>query len=81
MSQNLNITVRPEDLEDVECENCGSKFFEQVVQIKRMSALQSPSGQTSYAPIPVFRCTECKTVNSEFTHQLQYELQSFKEKF
>ena len=38
------------------------------VQIKKMSAFQSPSGQTSYAPIPVFRCVECKTINSEFTH-------------
>jgi uncharacterized Zn finger protein len=68
MHDDLSFKVRPEDLEDVTCESCGCKFFEQVVQIKRMSALQSPSGQTSYAPIPVFRCTECKTVNSEFTH-------------
>jgi hypothetical protein len=68
MTENLNFTIKPEDLDDVECDNCSSKFFEQVVQIKKMSAFQSPSGQTSYAPIPVFRCVECKTINSEFTH-------------
>lgn len=66
--ENLNINVRPEDLADVKCDECESIFFEQVVQIKKLSALQSPSGKTSYAPIPIFRCIECKTVNSEFTH-------------
>ena len=65
---NLNINIRPEDCTDVKCDECDSIFFEQVVQIKRLSALQSTTGQTSYAPIPIFRCVECKTVNSEFTH-------------
>jgi hypothetical protein len=66
--ENLNINIRPEDLADVKCEECESIFFEQVVQIKKISALQSPSGQPSYAPIPIFRCVECKKVSSEFTH-------------
>jgi uncharacterized Zn finger protein len=64
----LNLNIRPEDLLDVKCDNCGGKYFEQVVQIKKISALQSPSGKTSYVPIPVFRCADCKAVNSEFEH-------------
>ena len=39
----LNLNIRPEDLLDVKCDNCGGKYFEQVVQMKKISALQSPS--------------------------------------
>ena len=36
-----NINVNPEDLKDIICDDCGSKFFRQVQAFKRLSALIS----------------------------------------
>ena len=61
-----NINVKPEDLKDIVCEECGSKFFRQVQAFKRLSALISPTGKEQIIPIPVFRCDECGFINEEF---------------
>ena len=37
----LNLNIRPEDLLDVKCDNCGGKYFEQVVQMKKISSTHS----------------------------------------
>ena len=64
--QGLNLNVKPEDLKDITCEQCGSKYFRQVQAFKRLSALISPSGKEQIVPIPVFRCDECGFINEEF---------------
>ena len=64
--QGLNLNIKPEDLKDIVCENCGSKYFRQVQAFKRLSALISPSGKEQIVPIPVFRCDECGFINEEF---------------
>ena len=61
-----NINVNPEDLKDIICEDCGSKFFRQVQAFKRLSALISPTGKEQIVPVPVFRCDECGFINEEF---------------
>ena len=60
------INVNPEDLKDIICEQCGSKFFRQVQAFKRLNALISPSGKEQIVPVPVFRCDECGFINKEF---------------
>ena len=42
-----------------EC-SCGCKYFTQVVQVFRISALMSPTGQELTAQQPVLLCLECK---------------------
>ena len=64
--QGLNINVKPEDLKDIICENCESKYFRQVQAFKRLNALISPSGKEQIVPVPVFRCDDCGYVNEEF---------------
>ena len=54
------------DLTDIVCENCGSKFFRQVQAFKKISALVSPTGKEQIMPVPVFRCDECGHINKEF---------------
>jgi len=54
------------DLVDIICENCESKFFRQVNAFKRISALVSPTGKEQIVPVPVFRCDECGHINKEF---------------
>jgi len=51
------------DLEDVVCEECSSKHFEQIYLLKRVPALLSPTHKTTYAPAQIFRCVDCKHVN------------------
>ena len=64
--QGLNMNIKPEDLKDIVCENCGGKYFRQVNAFKRLSALISPTGKEQIVPIPVFRCDECGFINKEF---------------
>ena len=35
--QGLNMNIKPEDLKDIVCENCGGKYFRQVNAFKRLS--------------------------------------------
>jgi hypothetical protein len=64
--QGLNINIKPSDMKDICCEQCGSKYFRQVNAFKRLSALISPSGKEQIVPIPVFRCDDCGFINEEF---------------
>lgn len=66
---NLNtqqVNIDPNDLEDITCkkvleslDKCGSKNFKQVYQMKKLSALLSPSGQAQVVTMPVFICDNC----------------------
>jgi uncharacterized Zn finger protein len=51
--------------EDLVCENCGSHFFNLVFMFKKISALMSPNGKPTMAPIETFACIECGTVAKE----------------
>ena len=64
--QGLNINLKPEDLKDIVCENCGGKYFRQVQAFKRLSALLSPTGKEQIIPVPSFRCDDCGFINKEF---------------
>lgn len=60
------VNIKPEDMKDIVCENCGSKYFRQVNAFKRLSALVSPSGKEQIVPVPTFRCDDCGFINEEF---------------
>lgn len=51
---------------DIECSNCGAKFFHQVTFFKKISALLSPTGQEAIVPIETYACLECGNINDEF---------------
>jgi len=48
------------------CEKCENDTFTQVYQMRKLSALLSPTGQESMIPIQVFCCAECGHINKEF---------------
>ena len=60
------IQLKAEDLVDIICENCGSRYFKQVNAFKRLSALVSPTGKEQIVPVPTFRCDDCGHINEEF---------------
>ena len=51
---------------DITCENCGNFTFEEVMMMKKVSALVSPNGKEGIVPIPTFACVACGYVNKMF---------------
>ena len=51
---------------DIVCENCGNLTFEEVMMMKKVSALVSPNGKEGIVPIPTFACVACGWVNKMF---------------
>ena len=60
------VNLKPKDLKDIVCENCGGKYFRQVNAFKRVAALVSPTGKEQIVPVPCFRCDDCGHINEEF---------------
>jgi len=48
------------------CEKCKNETFQQVYQMRKLSALLSPTGQESMIPIQVFACAKCGNINKGF---------------
>ena len=48
------------------CESCGNNTFTQVYQMRKLSALLSPTGQETMIPIQVFVCAKCGHINKGF---------------
>lgn len=59
---NLDLT----NAQDVVCDNCGNYTFNEVVLMKRISALVSPTGKEAIVPIPTFACNACGFINKQF---------------
>ena len=51
---------------DIVCENCGNLTFQEVLLMKKVSALVSPNGKEGIVPIPTFSCVACGYVNEMF---------------
>ncbi len=52
--------------QDVVCDNCGNYTFTEVVLMKRISPIQSPTGKEAIVPIPTFSCNACGFINKQF---------------
>lgn len=52
--------------EDIKCEECGNLTFQEVLLMKKVSALLSPNGKEGIVPIPTFSCVACGYVNELF---------------
>ena len=48
------------------CEKCENDTFQQVFQMRKLSALLSPTGQETMIPIQVFACAKCSHINKGF---------------
>ena len=60
------VQISADDLEDIICENCDGKIFREVVMVKRLSALISPTGKEQVIPVPILRCDDCGHINEQF---------------
>ena len=64
--QQPGLQVDISQTEEVVCEACGNKTFNQVFKIRKLSALLSPTGQEAMIPIQVFACAKCGHINKGF---------------
>ena len=48
------------------CESCGNNTFVQVYQMRKLSALLSPTGTEAMIPVQVFACAKCGHINKGF---------------
>lgn len=66
MSQQQQINVDLTNAQDIVCENCGNYTFNEVLLMKKLSALLSPTGKEAIIPIPTFACNACGFINRQF---------------
>lgn len=66
MQNNVPINLDLSTAQDVTCDKCGNYTFEQVVLMKKISALISPTGKEAIVPFPVFSCNACGYINKQF---------------
>ena len=52
--------------ESVTCDSCGNHTFTDVMMMKRISPIISPTGKEAVVPIQTFACNACGFVNKEF---------------
>lgn len=50
----------------IECEECTSKYFKEVILIKKVPKLLTGSGEDTLVPFPTYMCEKCGYVNKEF---------------
>jgi|6_EtaG_2_1085325.scaffolds.fasta_scaffold01716_12 NAD-dependent SIR2 family protein deacetylase len=62
MDNKINMQLNPDDLQDVNCAECEGTYFTPSFMMKKVSALQSPTGQQMVVPVQIFRCDNCGEV-------------------
>ena len=67
-----NMNINPSDLENIICESssCENETFTPTFVIKKISALVSPTGKETLAPIQIFKCDVCGHINELFLEGL-----------
>jgi uncharacterized Zn finger protein len=54
------------DQPTVECDKCKSKYFKEVVILKKVSKILTGGSEDSIVPFPTYMCNECGNVNKDF---------------
>ena len=48
------------------CEDCGGKYFKEVVLLKKVPKLLTGSSEDTIVPFPTYMCNACGFVNEDF---------------
>lgn len=66
MNHPPQLNVDLSNAKSVVCDNCENHTFQEVVLIKFLSEVESPTGRAGNVPIPTFACNACGHVNYGF---------------
>ena len=58
--------INLKEQETIKCTECGSKFFKEVVMIKKVPKLLTGSHEDTIVPFPTYMCNSCGFVNEDF---------------
>ena len=50
----------------ITCDDCGSKYFKEVVLLKKVPKLLTGSQEDTIVPFPTYMCNSCGFVNEDF---------------
>ena len=64
--QQMQMNIDFEQTTPVVCDECGHDVFTQVLKMRKVSALLSPTGQETMIPIQAFACVKCGHINKDF---------------
>ena len=64
--QQMQMNIDFEQTIPVVCDECGHDVFTQVLKMRKVSALLSPTGQETMIPIQAFACVKCGHINKDF---------------
>ena len=64
--QQMQMNIDFEQTTPVVCDECGHDVFTQVLKMRKVSALLSPTGQETMIPIQAFACAKCGHINKDF---------------
>ena len=59
------------DADDVCCPECGGVYFRQLVRIKKISAIMSPTGQEVVFPVQIVKCERCGHIDESILSGMQ----------
>lgn len=60
MQENQNINVDINDTEEIKCKECDSPFFQNLISLRKISPLVSPTGQEQFLALNVgIICVNC----------------------
>jgi DNA-directed RNA polymerase subunit RPC12/RpoP len=52
--------------ETITCSDCGSKYFKEVVLLKKVPKLLTGSHEDTIVPFPTYMCNMCNHINEDF---------------
>lgn len=58
--------INLKEQETVKCTECKSKYFKEVVMIKKVPKLLTGSHEDTIVPFPTYMCNNCGFVNEDF---------------
>lgn len=56
------VKLDPSKMKTMTCVNCSSFVFNATYVVKKVSALLSPTGKETIAPIQIFTCAKCNSI-------------------
>jgi hypothetical protein len=66
MNKQLNVNIKPTDMQPIVCNECDGMYFRQVMAINKVSKLLTGNDKDTMVPVPVFRCDDCGCIPPEF---------------
>jgi hypothetical protein len=66
MDDLLKPKINLRDCPTIKCEMCEGIYFNEVIYLKRVSAIMTGSSEDTTVPFPIYQCSSCKHINEGF---------------